>query len=579
MKKLLKFFAVLIILVLLALVGLAVFVNTYFTDERVRTMLLPPMEQALGRSVEIGHIDVSLFTGINVYDVTIKEENGVDNFFSSNRFVLSYDLVPLLNKQVVIHEVRLVAPLIKLHRNKDGIFNFSSLAFLATKKETPATPVQSPATLPFSITVDKMVIENGKMVIADATEAIPASTISADITIGLGLQQGLADITFQGDSDFSIETSYHGIKPLCGGKISFSKSRIAYSIDMAVDEDQVNLSGSLENYLDGLPPIVLNISSHSLDIDRIMAVLASLPQKKKNAASSTGDTGQETDTLSQLLIQGQIDLTAVSYEKIELRDITFDYGLEKGVLTCKDLTTSTMGGEIRGEVKAVLLNPQTYKGKIGIHTLQLTDLQQSLSTTSRAGTMKGTLSSAFEFAGAGFSTARMESNLTANGELDMREIKLQGSEIGHSLAAILNLPELKDLNMETLTGHFTIRNGRLQLDTAMNSSLFSGRTSGSMGLDGSLNMPLTITLSPKLSANLEQRLNVAKYLEKRDKQTVVRLDVKGSLSKPKVTLNENYIRRQTTNSLVDHALGSDASAEEKAAGEAVKGVLDSLFGK
>lgn len=583
MKKLLKFVAILIILVLLALVGLAIFVNTYFTDERLRAMLVPPLEQALGRTVEIGHINVSLFTGINVYDVAVKEKNGVDNFFSSNRFVLAYDLVPLLNKQVVIHEVRLVAPEIKVYRDQDGIFNFSSLAFLAKKTPTETTSPARPSTpLPFSITVDKMVVENGKVAFSDATGIIPPTTLSADISVSLDLGQGLQDISFQGESTFNIDTNYQGIKPLCAGKINFSKTRLAYSLDLALHKDQINLSGAVENYLQGgdFPPLALSISGRNLDIKRVQASLAALTAKQQqDTAPAAAPSKGQPSPLAKLQVQGQVDLANVKYDKIIMQEIKFGYSLEKGILSCQDLRLTTMGGEVRGKVKTALESPQSYNGKIGIHNLQLAELQQALRSDESGGSIKGQLSSAFDFAGTGFALERIKSNLTATGDLEINGVKLQATPLGQSLAALLNLPEIKDLTLSAVTGSFTIHNGRLQLDTSLEGPLVSGRTVGDIGLDGSLNLPLTLTLSPALSKRLTERLAVAKYLEKKGDQTVVRLDVKGSVSQPNLSLNKKYIRQQTTNSLVDKAMGNDASPEEKAAGEAVKGVLNNLFGK
>ena len=576
MKKLLKFSAVLIILALLAMIGLAVFVNTYFTDERLRAILVPPMEELLGREVEIGHIEVSLFTGINVYDVAVKEENGVDNFFSSNRFILSYDLVPLLQKQVVINEVRLVAPQVIISRNKEGLFNFATLALLAQQdKPQKSAPANPAANLPVSITVDKLVIDKGRLKVQDASGVIPATTVEADMSVALGLQQGLADLSFQGEANFTIDTNYHGLKPLCAGNLNFSRSRIAYTIDLALGEDLLNLSGNFENYLTGLPPIVLNINSRRLDIQRLQKAMATLPKNNDSAQSS--QTAQPS-ALDNLEVQGLLYVAALTYGQLEIKDLSLDYVLSKGTLSCKDLSGDSMGGEIRGELRTELGKEQAYKGRIGIHGIKLDELQRTFSRQELGGA-KGQLSSAFEFAGAGLGLERVRSNLTANGEVEVVDGRLASSALSQGVASLLNLPELKEINFKDLTGQFLVRSGRVELNSSMASGHLSGRSTGSIGLDGSLEMPLTLTLSPELSQRLEQRLEVAKYLEKRGGQTIVRLDVQGSLADPAVRLNEKYIKRQATGTLVDQVLGDNPSANEQAAGQAVKGVLDSLFGK
>jgi hypothetical protein len=59
----------------------------------------------------------------------------------------------------------------------------------------------------------------------------------------------------------------------------------------------------------------------------------------------------------------------------------------------------------------------------------------------------------------------------------------------------------------------------------------------------------------------------------------VDLVVGGMVDSPKVSLDTSQVRRQATEGLIDKALGEDATPEEKAAGEAVKGLLENIFGK
>jgi len=127
MKKFVKFIGVLAALSVILVVGLNIFVKSYLTDARIKTLVVPPVEKALGRRVTIGSIKVSLFSGITINNFAVKEQDGKTDFIHAKAFKIRYDLMPLLRKKLRVSEILLDSPNIKLIRDRDGHFNFSSL--------------------------------------------------------------------------------------------------------------------------------------------------------------------------------------------------------------------------------------------------------------------------------------------------------------------------------------------------------------------------------------------------------------------------------------------------------------------
>jgi len=144
MGKFGKVFGILILLVSVTIIGLIAFVHFYLTEERVKELIIPQAEAALGRKVAIGDIKIGLLSGITIQDFLIKEADTETNFISTKAFVLSYELMPLLQKKLVISEIRFDEPAVQIIRDKKGQFNFSTLAILSDKpkkkKEEKATP-------------------------------------------------------------------------------------------------------------------------------------------------------------------------------------------------------------------------------------------------------------------------------------------------------------------------------------------------------------------------------------------------------------------------------------------------------
>jgi hypothetical protein len=150
--------------------------------------------------------------------------------------------------------------------------------------------------------------------------------------------------------------------------------------------------------------------------------------------------------------------------------------------------------------------------------------------------------------------------------------------VSRGLAAILNMKELKDLPIKKMGGRFEIDKGKVRFNAAADSAYFKAKTVGTIGLNGSLDVPVTMSLSKRLSVQLDRRLEAAQYMEKQNGRTLVHFNVEGSMTKPKVQLDVAKTARQATDQAIDKFL-EDGTAGDKEAGEAVKSVLDELFGQ
>jgi AsmA protein len=173
MKKVIKILsAVLVVLVVLVVVLIAL-VNILITPENVRETLLPLAEENLYRKVELGDIEVSLLSGIEIHGLKIYEKGDDDVFVSTGLMRLKYQLLPLLAMKVVVDEVSLVKPEIRIERLKDGSFNFSDLLGDANKdpsgnrnssSEQPSLEQQGSS---ISLLVSKVLLKDGQLTFLD----------------------------------------------------------------------------------------------------------------------------------------------------------------------------------------------------------------------------------------------------------------------------------------------------------------------------------------------------------------------------------------------------------------------------
>lgn len=596
MGKLSKILVTLVGLVCVVLIGLALFVHFYLTEDRVKALIIPPAEKALGRKVHIGSIDVGLFTGITVKDVSVKEVDGKKDFLSTGEFVLRYNLWPLLQGTVVVSEVRLGEPRVWILRDKQGRFNFETLAFLAEGKEKKAESESGPeagAALPLALTVEKVKIDNAQVVVRDATGEIPDTDARADLVVALDVGRDLASLSYKGNLSFAADLVYGEVKPNISGKSDFDQDRLGYAVDVILDDQKARLSGEVKNYAK-VPDIRLDITSEVMDIDRLLALMAGLP-----AAPGAGGKREVTEVSGQppgaalppgLRASGEVKVGRILYKGIEVKDFLLQYNLEKGVLTIKDLSAGVAEGKVSSRMKMDLNEPGLiYGGELDVKSVKVQGLLPVLANIS-GDMVSGTMESHFTFSGAGTEWPVLRDALSIEGTYVLRDGGFRDIPVTMAIAKLLGLEELKRLSFEGLDGTLHVIKGKAAIKGRMSGKDMSARAEGTIGLDGKLDMPVTLLLSPALSEKLRKRASVAKYLTSEEGQTELHLKLAGSLMHPYPALDtagvseqmKETIRKKAIEKLDEVLTGKKKKAVEEdvdTGKDAVKELIRGILGR
>src|ERR1043166_2293042 len=127
MKKALIALAVILGLIVVAAVGLALFLDA----NQFRPALSTRMSDALGRRVEIGSLKISwLAGGVAAEDVVIMDDAQFtkEPFVTAKSVSIGVDLMPLIfSRSLRVQSVTLDHPRVALIRSNKGTWNFSSL--------------------------------------------------------------------------------------------------------------------------------------------------------------------------------------------------------------------------------------------------------------------------------------------------------------------------------------------------------------------------------------------------------------------------------------------------------------------
>ncbi|MEK7308114.1 MAG: AsmA family protein, partial [Nitrospirota bacterium] len=302
-KKIKKILLVVIASILAIIIALAVFIKLYMTPERVKAFLIPAAEKALNRKVNIGGINISLFKGIEVKDFAIKEKDEKTDFVACRNFVLKYQLLPLLSKKIIIDELKLLSPEIRIERDGDGKFNFEGIG----QEQKPAEPAkvadstprekQLPEAkgLPPSLLINRVTIQDAGFSFRDLKKELPDIKGSVNIEMDLkstaknelsstgDISLKLEDIVIKKPSEKHIRDIKAGLK--YDARINLgSFGLVINTADLKIQGIPLKIAGNVLN-LRSEPAIDLEIQLPKTKISDIHKAFASYADMEKLSLS------------------------------------------------------------------------------------------------------------------------------------------------------------------------------------------------------------------------------------------------------------------------------------------------------
>lgn len=588
MGKLGKLIGVIVTLAVVMFISLIAIVHYFLTEERVKALVIPQAENALGREVAIGDIKIGLLSGITIRDFLVKEADGQTNFVNTKAFVLSYKLLPLLQKKLVISEIRFDEPSVQIIRDRKGLFNFSTLALLSDKTVEKQTAKTGPAgaAIPLALIVDQMRLHKAHVKFIDQLGELPSVDVTTSAKLNVALGRTIADLQYKGSFDFDADISHGETQTNLMGKGNISQRDLDIVVDTDLQGEQVHVEANVKSYLQS-PNATINISSKSLNIDKLLGLVAVLPEAKNGQPQKGGKPKDAAnDIIAEslphgLVAQGSIKVNKAMYKGLTTNDFMLAFDLAKGILTVKELSARAYGGQFSSNASVDFNEPgMAYKGTMGLQSVQAGDFSTAL-VQKLAGMVSGSLASTVNFSGAGATWDTISRVLTADGTFALVDGSIKSTPVSNSIATLLGLQELRNFSYENISGTFTIvEGGKVKIKTNMQGTDFDAEAAGFIGLDGSLDLPLTFHLSPALADKLQSKASFARYLTDKDGTTTLHLKLAGNIRKPQPTLDMKGVQEQIQKSLQKELLKQlDSSGEGSSRDSSPENMIKGLFGK
>jgi AsmA protein len=193
MSKPVKIVGIVVVVLILLVLIVPLFVNA----DSFRPMLQSKAQEALGRNVQIGKLDFSLFSGgLRADGVTIADDPKFSNapFVSAKSLKVNVDLMPLIfSKELHVNSIKLEQPQVALISNAAGQWNYSSLGSNAAQRaqgaakaaqKAPPSTAEKPAESTSAYAVDQIDISDGKITVSEVPANQPAMVYSdVDLTL------------------------------------------------------------------------------------------------------------------------------------------------------------------------------------------------------------------------------------------------------------------------------------------------------------------------------------------------------------------------------------------------------------
>ena len=237
---------VILVIVLLALLSVYFLANRYLTSERIKSLVISPLEEATGLRVQIGEISRQGLLGVKVERILFLEPRTQEKVLSARELRLNLSLSPLLQGKLVVTEAAFISPEIHLIRFRDGTYNFQK--FLG---EGPAERPQKEARPSrLALVFQQIRIENARISFRDDKKEYPPAEALLNLLAQLKLSGGKLGIEGEGGIDLSV-AQY----PLA--------ERVRFKVQTRAETVSFNLLGGA--ILSGKPSGEISLEENRLD--------------------------------------------------------------------------------------------------------------------------------------------------------------------------------------------------------------------------------------------------------------------------------------------------------------------------
>ena len=381
-----------------------------------------------------------------------------------------------------------------------------------------------------------------------------------------------------------VQADAGGLRPAINGALDLTGDQLT-SRDLVVvaGDNRARVDLSARNLFG--QPIIVNhaVSSERFSIDALLPGSAAPAAAAAPSAAVKDQPAEEIGPIElPLTVNGTVKIAETVYKGLAVNDFDLAYKLVNNVLTVEKMTGRMVGGTFSQTARVDLGRKGLgYQTRINLQSLQADPFVTAF-LPKAAGTFFGNMNLDLDLSGQGTLTDTIKRNITGKGVLNLADGRVTGAGLAQGLADFLNLEELRVLRFSKFGGSFTIDQGRVRIDSALDGSDVRMKPQGTLGLDGALDLALNASLAPALMQKLDQRGQFTRFLTDQQGWGQLPLKVAGTYAQPRFAMDTAGVRQQVEEQareelqrrVIDRVLPGKPEGEEEKPQDPARQLLD-----
>jgi AsmA protein len=341
-----------------------------------------------------------------------------------------------------------------------------------------------------------------------------------------------------------VEVTVGGARPAFTGRLQLAGDRLdSTGLSVQLGRDTAQLKLAARDLFGRVPVVTADVAAPRLPIEVLLgSSVAGAPAAAPPPAAGADAPGLDLP----LQISGNVRIGETAWQGLTVNNLAADYALRDNQLTLGAMTGQVAGGSFRNTARIDLGKPGlAYVASLDLQGVQAEPLLKAFAPAA-AGHLSGALTMQLAVNGSGTRWETISRTLSGDGTLTFRDGRLTSPALVNGLAAFLQLPDLGDINFREFHGKARIVDGRAEIDSSLSGRQLKLFPRGSLGLDGSISLAMDTRLSPELTARLDRRGQVTRYLLDAEGWGQLPLLVSGTLQAPRFGLDPKGVQAQGT---------------------------------
>jgi uncharacterized protein involved in outer membrane biogenesis len=364
-------------------VGAIAGLKMYFTSERLKSFLIPKIEDATHRTVSVGDVSLSILPSISITVENLRISNpkemtfDKEEFVSLDRLVLNVSLWSLFKNKLEVKTILVEHPVIYLESKEDGASNYG----LAPAEGGEEAKVKVTVEEGTALVLSNFEVKNGSIEMVDKQGGSRMKlegynqTASVEVKSGEKIFHLTANASIEKVSYGTLSFWYFSEVPLtASAAVTYDMQSDKMTFDnvtMKLKDLPLTVSGSLSQLMQDVRDVDMAITSPGVQMSQVLSLVPPEMLKAASGLTSSGDV--------------KFDMTVKGYSSLKMMPATKGtFSVTNGKIHYASLPKAITNINLSGTFEL----PQAMKDAKGIGAFAIEKMTASLGASTISASMK-----------------------------------------------------------------------------------------------------------------------------------------------------------------------------------------------